>query len=113
MKAFCLAGSSLRDIASGLRCSSPRRCSSAISPERLSETTPNVCSIHAPGRPRQGFETPPLQLRLLFRAKKTGPPAVVEAGQPIDAILLEQVVPRPDRVVIDQQHPADLFTTHS
>jgi hypothetical protein len=33
MNAPCLAGSSLREIALGLRCSMPRRCSSAISPE--------------------------------------------------------------------------------
>src|SRR3954471_21165420 len=64
------------------------------------------------GRPRQGFANPCLQRRLLVQAQWTGPAAVVEAGQAIDAILLEQVVPRPDRVVVDQQHPADLVATH-
>ena len=64
------------------------------------------------GRPWQGFADPFLQLFLLFQAQPTGPTAVVEPGQPIDAILLEQVVPRPDRGVVDQQHPADLVATH-
>src|SRR3954466_4073860 len=76
-------------------------------PERLLDPRSDLA-----GRPRQGFANPRLQRRLLLQAQRTGPAAVVEAGQAIDAILLEQVVPRPDRVVIDQQHPADLFATH-
>src|SRR3954453_11768294 len=76
-------------------------------PERLLDPRSDLA-----GRPRQGFANPRLQRRLLVQAQRTGPAAVVEAGQPIDAILLEQAVPRPDRVVIDQPHTADLFTTH-
>ena len=64
------------------------------------------------GRPGQGFANPRLQLFLLFQAQPTGSAAVVEPGQPIDAVCLEQVVPRPDRGVVDQQHPADLVATH-
>src|SRR3954470_274783 len=105
MKACCLAGSSLRDIASGLRCSSPRRCTSAISPERLSETTPNSCSIHAPGRPRQGVADPGLQRCLLLQGQLAGATPVLEAGQTIDPVRLEKPVPRPDRIVVAQQHP--------
>src|SRR4051812_45843732 len=107
MKACCLAGSSLRDIASGLRCSSPRRCTSAISPERLSETTPNSCSIHAPGRPRQGVADPRLQRCLLLQGQLAGATPVLEAGQTIDPVRLEKPVPRPDRIVVDQQHPTN------
>src|SRR3954464_5971747 len=107
MKACCLAGSSLRDIASGLRCSSPRRCTSAISPERLSETTPNSCSIHAPGRPRQGVADPRLQRHLLLQGQLAGATPVLEAGQAIDPVRLEKPVPRPDRIVVDQQHPTN------
>src|SRR3954454_2267468 len=112
MKACCLAGSSLRDIASGLRCSSPRRCTSAISPERLSETTPNSCSIHAPGRPRQGVADPRLQRCLLLQGQLAGATPVLEAGQTIDPVRLEKPVPRPDRIVVDQQHPTNILAAH-
>src|SRR4051812_46128336 len=112
MKACCLAGSSLRDIASGLRCSSPRRCTSAISPERLSETTPNSCSIHAPGRPRQGVADPCLQRHLLLQGQLAGATPVLEAGQTIDPVRLEKPVPRPDRIVVDQQHPTNILAAH-
>src|SRR3954470_13602369 len=112
MKACCLAGSSLRDIASGLRCSSPRRCTSAISPERLSETTPNSCSIHAPGRPRQGVADPRLQRHLLLQGQLAGATPVLEAGQAIDPVRLEKPVPRPDRIVVDQQHPTNILAAH-
>src|SRR4051812_12248216 len=112
MKACCLAGSSLRDIASGLRCSSPRRCTSAISPERLSETTPNSCSIHAPGRPRQGVADPRLQRHLLLQGQLAGATPVLEAGQTIDPVRLEKPVPRPDRIVVDQQHPTNILAAH-
>src|SRR3954463_11109995 len=112
MKACCLAGSSLRDIASGLRCSSPRRCTSAISPERLSETTSNSCSIHAPGRPRQGVADPGLQRCLLLQGQLAGATPVLEAGQTIDPVRLEKPVPRPDRIVVDQQHPTNILAAH-
>src|SRR4051812_40342996 len=112
MKACCLAGSSLRDIASGLRCSSPRRCTSAISPERLSQTTPNSCSIHAPGRPRQGVADPRLQRHLLLQGQLAGATPVLEAGQAIDPVCLEKPVPRPDRIVVDQQHPTNILAAH-
>src|SRR3954447_23926462 len=112
MKACCLAGSSLRDIASGLRCSSPRRCTSAISPERLSETIPNACAIHAPGRPRHGVADPRLQRHLLLQGQLAGATPVLEAGQTIDPVRLEKPVPRPDRIVVDQQPPTNILAAH-
>src|SRR3954467_11606053 len=112
MKACYLAGSSLRDIASGLRCSSPRRCTSAISPERLSETTPNSCSIHAPGRPRQGVADPRLQRHLLLQGQLAGATPVLEAGQTIDPVRLEKPVPRPDRIVVDPHPPPNTLAPH-
>ena len=48
MKAACFAGSSLREIAVGLRCSMPSRCSSAISPDRVWYSIPHSRAIHAP-----------------------------------------------------------------
>src|SRR3954466_3810453 len=112
MKACCLAGSSLRDIASGLRCSSPRRCTSAISPERLSETTSNSCSIHAPGRPRQGVADPGLQRCLLLQGQLAGATPLLEAGHTTGPVRLEKPVPRPDRIVVDQQHPTNILAAH-
>ncbi len=44
----CFSSSSLRGIAPGLWYSRPRRCKSAISPERLSYTRPDSFSIQAP-----------------------------------------------------------------
>ncbi len=38
----------VRPIVSGFRCSNPSRCSMAISPERLSVTSPNSFAIEAP-----------------------------------------------------------------
>ena len=43
-----LRSTSLREIAFGLRCSMPSRCSSAISPERLSSSMPCSRAIQAP-----------------------------------------------------------------
>src|ERR1700677_4768136 len=48
MKAACFAGSSLREMSFGLRCSMSRRCSSAINPERVWYSMPHSCSIQAP-----------------------------------------------------------------
>ena len=47
MNAACFAGSKLREIAVGLRCSMPMRCR-AISPERVWYSTPHSRAIHAP-----------------------------------------------------------------
>src|SRR3954452_20260824 len=113
MKACCLAGASLRDIASSLRCSSPRRCTSAISPERLSETNSNSCPFHAPGRPRQGVADPGLQRHLLLQGQLAGATPVLEAGQAIDPVFLEKPVPPPDRIVVDQQHPTNILAAHT
>ena len=41
-------GSSLREIAVGLRCSMPRRCNRAISPDRVWYSMPHSPAIHAP-----------------------------------------------------------------
>ena len=48
MKAVCFAGSSLREMAFGLRCSMSRRCSSAISPDRVWYSMPHSRAIQAP-----------------------------------------------------------------
>src|ERR1019366_953962 len=48
MNAACFAGSSLREIAFGLRCSIPRRCNSAIRPDRVWYSIPRPAAIHAP-----------------------------------------------------------------
>jgi hypothetical protein len=47
-EAACFAGSSLRDTAFGVRCSMPRRCSRAISPNRVWYSMPHSRAIHAP-----------------------------------------------------------------
>ena len=61
---------------------------------------------------RQGFADPRLQRRLLLQGQVAGPAPVGEPGQPIHAVFLEQAMPCPDRVGVDQQHPADLVATH-
>src|SRR5271169_2042568 len=48
MNARCFFSSRWRGMTSGLRYSSPRRCRSATSPERLSYSTPNSDPIKAP-----------------------------------------------------------------
>ena len=51
MKLACFAGSSLREIAVGLRCSMPRWCNRAISPDRVwysIHSIPHSRAIHAP-----------------------------------------------------------------
>ena len=48
MKLACFTGSSLREIALGLRCSMPRRCNRAISPDRVWYSIPHSRAIHAP-----------------------------------------------------------------
>src|SRR5271168_2865580 len=48
MNARCFCSSRCRGMTSGLRYSSPRRCRSATSPERLSYSTPNSDPIKAP-----------------------------------------------------------------
>ena len=64
------------------------------------------------GRPGQGFADPSLQLFLLLQGQRTGPAPIVKPGQPINAVFLEKPVPGPNRVVVDQQHPANLVATH-
>lgn len=65
-----------------------------------------------PGRPRQGVADPGLQRRLLLQGQLAGATPVVESGQAIDPVFLEKPVPRPDRIVVDQQYPADVFAAH-
>src|SRR3954447_20243463 len=63
-------------------------------------------------RARQRLSHPSLERVLLRRGQRTGAPLVVELLQALDAGFLETAMPRPDRVVVDQQHPADLVATH-
>ena len=65
-----------------------------------------------PGRPRQGVADPGLQLVLLLQGQLAGATPVVESGQAIDPVFLEKPVPRPDRIVVDQQHPTNILAAH-
>jgi hypothetical protein len=53
-----------------------------------------------------------LQLFLLLQGQLAGATPVVEAGQAIDPVFLEKPVPRPDRIVVDQQHPTNILAAH-
>ena len=112
MKAFCLAGSSYRlglAVVQSQTMQQRNQPGAALvdDPERLLDPR----SDH-PGRPRQGVADPGLQRCLLLQGQLAGATPVVEAGQAIDPVFLEKPVPRPDRVVVDQQHPADILAAH-
>src|SRR3954470_17023470 len=64
-------------------------------------------------RARQRLSHPSLERVLLRRGQRTGAPLVVEALQALDAGFLKAAMPRPDRVVIEQQDGGDFFTTHA
>jgi hypothetical protein len=118
MKAACFAGSSLREIAFGLRCSMPRRCNSAISPDRVSIfdaafTTRSTRQLHGSVRGRVSAD-PGFQLVLLLHRQPAAAPFMAEACQTLDPVLLIELVPGPDRVVVDQQNfRRPTSTTHA
>ena len=107
MKAACLTGSSLRDTTSGLRCSMPSRCSSAIRPDRLWYSMPNSFSIQAnlAGRPRQRLGDPGFELLLLLVGQAALVALVAEARQPLDTLFLIQTVPGADLLQQDRNVP--------
>ena len=55
---------------------------------------------------------PGLQLCLLLQGQLAGATPVIESGQAIDPVFHEKPVPRPDRIVVDQQHPANILAAH-
>ena len=65
------------------------------------------------GGARQGRSDPGFQLVLLFDAQPAGTPFVAEVRQTFDAVFLIVLVPRPDRVVVDEQHPGCCLTAHA
>jgi hypothetical protein len=65
-----------------------------------------------PSRPRQGVADPRLQRHLLLQGQLAGATPVIESGQTIDPVFLEKPVPRPDRIVVDQQHPTNILAAH-
>src|SRR4029077_17456900 len=124
MKAACFAGSSLREIVVGLRCSIPSRCNKAIRPDRPSYSMPHSRAIHAPisrllrvaasalpAAPRPGC--PPPQPPPLPRRQPASTSFVAETRQALDTILLIHPVPGPDRVVVQVQYPRHRLTAHA
>ena len=115
MKAACLTGSSLRDTTSGLRCSMPSRCSSAIRPDRLWYVDAEFLldpGANFAGRPRQRLGDPGFQLLLLLVAQAALAALVAEARQPLDTLFLIQTVPSADRVVVQQEDLRDRLAAH-
>ena len=108
MKACCLAGSSYR---LGLAMFQFQTMQQRNQPgTALVDNLERVFDPRSDHPGRQGVAD--LQLFLLLQGHLAGATPVVESGQAIDPVCLEQAVPRPDRIVVDQQHPADLFATH-
>ena len=110
MKAFCLAGSSYRLGLAMFQTMQQRNQPGTALVDNL-ERVFDPRSDH-PGRPRQGVADPGLQLVLLLQGQLAGATPVVESGQAIDPVFLEKPVPRPDRIVIDQQHPTNILAAH-
>ena len=86
----CLAGSSLREIAVGLRCSMSSRCGRAISPDRPWYAMPHSLSIQAPiSRVVRGsLSVIHAVSRSCWFAEAARAAVVAKAHQSIDAILL-------------------------
>jgi len=53
---------------------------------------------------------PRLQIVLLLHTQIACAPAHIEAGDPFDPALLEELAPAADRVVVKQQRMGDLLT---
>ena len=62
---------------------------------------------------RQGLRDPLLQFRFLSRRQKCLTACVVEARKSIDALCFKQLAPAAHRLVVQQQHHADLAIVHS
>src|SRR5580700_5761710 len=110
MKAACFAGSSLRETAFGVRCSMPRRCSRAISPDRVWYSMPHSRAIHAPTARVERGRVSPVQvfsLSCCSAAKPAGAAFMAEARQSPDPVFLIELVSGSDRVVVEQQHLGD------
>jgi hypothetical protein len=61
-------------------------------------------SAHFAGGAGQGRSNPDLQFVLLFGCQPAGAALMAEVCQTFDAVFLILPVPRPDRVVVDEQH---------
>jgi hypothetical protein len=114
MKVACFAGSSLREIAFGLRCS--RKAMQQRDQSRPGLVCDAECRFDpCPDmacRAWQGLGHPGFQLLLLVRRKPAGATFVAEAGQALDPVFLIPLIPSPDRVVVEEQHLGDQRTTH-
>src|ERR1700730_16512445 len=64
-------------------------------------------------RTRQCRAYPRLQIVLLLHTQIACAPAHIEAGDPFDPALLEELAPAADRVVVKQQRMGDLLTRPS
>src|SRR5262245_4621842 len=88
MKAACLAGSNLREISLGLRCSIPSRCNSMIRPDRPWYSMPNSCADKGANLacgPGQYLADPGLHPLLLCVGQATSSTVVTEVRQAFDA----------------------------
>src|SRR5882757_8336313 len=124
MNASCFARSSSREMALGLRCSMPRRCNSAIRPDRLSYSMANSRSIQTPtSRVVRGNVSPIQSVSLSCCSAvnrqlppswpKLARPSMPSSCQTLDAVFLIVLVPGPDSVIVDEQNPTDGLAVHA
>src|SRR6476646_5974689 len=115
MNAACFAGSNLREIAVGLRCSMPMRCSRAISPDRVWYSMPHSRAIHAPTARVVRGRVSAIQTFSLSCCSTVSRqlPVMAEARQTFDPVLLIEVVPGTHGVAVEQQYFGDRLTAHS
>ena len=111
MKLACFTGSSLREIAVGLRCSTcPGGATERSARTEVWYSMPHFsCDPHPPtARVVRGSVSAiqAFSLSCCATVSPAGASSMAEARQTLDPVFPIELIPSPDRVVVEQQHRA-------